>query len=147
VTRQELDMHLKLVQNSLKIALGYSQTDIEYQNQLVDENSRHTICKEPLLTIPVVIYTKKNFYLLSVFNEKLEMLISAGLIDFWSRQLNDKTLLSNVSGNERKILTIKHLFGAFCILLVGFVISIVVFLFELLLHKLRRLSRNFLFMA
>lgn len=130
-------MHLKQLQSGslLKGAIGHSGSVIEYENQLTTKDSRYIVCKEAVLTIPVVIYAKKNFCLLHALNEKLEMLIPAGLIEFWYFQAIDKRLLSKNISHERRVLTIKQLSGALYILLLGYVISAIIFFYEMLQFK------------
>jgi hypothetical protein len=95
-----------------------------------------TICQEPFRTIPEVIYSKKDFYLLHEINAGIEQVKSGGLYDFWRTQFVDKSKMKK-SQKVIKKLQLKHFEGCFGILLVGYLISIVVFGVEKALEKLR----------
>lgn len=83
------------------------------------------------MTVPVIIYTKKDFYLLDQLNDKIETLKAAGLIDFWFDQDIDKRLLTSKKTDGPMILTVDKLLGSFQILLAGCFISFIVFVIEL----------------
>jgi hypothetical protein len=97
-----------------------------YWNDQHDAYNQKNICKESLMTIPEVIYTKKNFFLLDEINDKLNHLVSAGLIEFWSFH-RSKTLNEN---SIPKALSFGQLQGGFGILAVGVIISLVAFVCE-----------------
>jgi hypothetical protein len=87
------------------------------------------VCREVFVSVPVVIYTKKDFYLLDVINEKIEDLKASGLIEYWlliamNRKVKEKDL------NEPKVLSIQRLIGCFQILLFGYFLSLFVFIVE-----------------
>lgn len=127
---------------NFKGAYGQSLIRILYFDQISPnrKKGRFKICKEIFLTIPVVIYTKKNFYLLDALNEKIDILKASGLIDFWHFQDIDERLLNVKETRDPKVLTINHLSGCFQILFLGYFASFVVFAFELLLVKVRKAS-------
>lgn len=85
------------------------------------------------LTIPVVIWTIKNFYLKHEINDKLEAFKSSGLISYWyHKSLNLK--LENEQDSPQS-LAFRHLSGCFQILLGGYAISAFIFFTEFLRHK------------
>jgi hypothetical protein len=65
-----------------------------------DSQTPHTICKEHILTVNVVMYLRKNFFLLDEFNEKLGKLLSSGIVShiinryvdlrYWNVKKTDK---------------------------------------------------------
>lgn len=116
---------------TFKGAIGQPLTHIMYFNQLGSTKTRFKVCKEVLMTLGSVIYTQKNFYLLDEFNAKIEIFRAAGLIDFWQFQKLDKKLLSFKEMNQPKVLNIYQLMGTFQILLLGSIISFIVFLVEI----------------
>lgn len=89
-----------------------------------------SICKESLYTIPVVIYTKKNFYLLKQFNDVLGLLIQAGLIDFWRVRNFDVNGLNRKEHSRPKVIIIGQIEGCLKILITGYFIAGVVFVTE-----------------
>lgn len=102
-----------------------------YLNQFQPLDLRKKYCKEVFMTMPEVIYMKKDFYLLDELNEKIELMKAAGLIKFWSFRDIDKNKLNAKETTQPKILTLNHFNGCFWILTVGAVISLVIFLLEI----------------
>jgi hypothetical protein len=113
--------------NSKKAFLR-SSFQSHYLNQYRPIDQRFTICKEILLALPVVIYTKKDFFLIGELDRKLSDLMAAGLIDHWSFKALRKQ--KNERKNGPKMLTMKKLAGCFHILFCGLAISFVAFVFE-----------------
>jgi hypothetical protein len=103
---------------------------IQYHNQISPEDSRYTICNEIFVTIPTVIYTIKNFYLLNEIDKKIEMMKAAGLVEKWHFDNIDKSFMKLKKSNERKVLTMQHLLGSFHLLCFGYFISLIVFIGE-----------------
>jgi len=89
------------------------------------------------MTIPIVIYTKKNFYLLQAMNDKIESLIAAGLIEYWHSLSYNKELLTKHS-IPPKVLTFDHLSGCFYIWICGCLVSLLTLVFELMISKIKR---------
>lgn len=121
---------------SYKGAFGASLLDILYINQMRPVHDRFKICRETVLTIPVVIYTRKDFYLTEALDQKIEILVAAGLVEFWQFQDVDKQFLNYEQTNDSQPLTIRQMKGSFQILLLGSIASIVLFLYELFKMKL-----------
>lgn len=87
------------------------------------------------MTISVVIYVKKDFYLLDALNEKIELLKAAGLIEFWNSQDIDEHFLKTKDSNHPKVLTLKRLLGCFHILAFGHGFSFIIFLIEIISNR------------
>lgn len=119
----------KRVHTDSSFKAGYEQSQIRalYFNQL--DPPVH-ICKEIILTIPEVFYTKKDFYLLDELNKKINMLKTSGLINFWGSENFKQTKLNSKGQKQPKVLTLNQLKGSFYILLIGFVSSFLCFSFE-----------------
>lgn len=102
-----------------------------YQIQMLAVEERNiAICKESLCTIPVVIYSQKNFYLLKPFNRILGRLIQAGLIDFWRARDFDHSVLNRKQLSVPKVLTLTQIQGCLRILIAGHLIGVVAFIIE-----------------
>lgn len=86
----------------------------------------------------ITIYATKNYFLVDALNEKIEMMKSAGLIDFWLDEFVDKGYLRVKIPKYPKVLTLTHLTGSFQVLIFGLLASLVAFLLEFLKRKLRR---------
>lgn len=134
ISSGEKAFYLTKIQTDSKFKGAYirSLKKTLYFNQLSGKESRFTICREFYMTVPLVAYTLKNFYLLESLDKKIEIFVSVGLIDYWHNQAIDERLQKMERQTYPKILGMEHLAGCFQILLVGFILSFVVFLFELL---------------
>lgn len=93
------------------------------------------------MTVPVVMYTLKDFYLLDVFNEKIEILKAAGLIDHWNLADVNKALLNYKVKLQPKVLNLSHLRGIFELLFFGCISSFVVFFFEVMTPLIKKAFR------
>lgn len=115
----------------------YSQSILRalYFNLISPKESRFLFCKEFLLTIPVVVYTRKNFYLLDAINRKIQMVVSAGLVRYWDFENVDRNYLNSHDINHPRTMTVTQLFGCFQILIIGCALSFLVFYFELIAAK------------
>lgn len=120
---------------SFKGAYIGSKTSNFYKDQKLPLNLRKTYCKEIFLTNSEVIYSAKDFYLIDEINQKIELLKSAGLIEFWHSTLIDKKLFEIHDVDHPKVLKLVKFLGSFSILLLGSLISFSVFAIELMLSK------------
>lgn len=119
--------------SSLRGTYASSLLRVLYENQNNPKELRQTFCKEIFMTIPVVIYTQKDFYLLKSINRRIELLRDSGLINFWQKQ--DFSRLHKVKSNQPKVMKLKNLLGCFQILVFGCGCGFVVFIIELYLFK------------
>lgn len=144
IALNEIPLVLEKIRNDpyFKGAFGRSLTRILYLNQLVKKELRHKICNDNVVTIPVVIYTQKDFYLLDEINEKLRNMIAAGLINFWYKQVVDETKSKEDHQVQPRVLTMNDLFGCFEILICGCAISLVALLIEIISRKVKDLRRK-----
>lgn len=113
-----------------------------YANKLRPKDIRLTICEDVVLSMPVVIYARKNLFLLHAINEKIEILKAAGLVEYWYYQDVDKRYLNAGDLTQAQVLTIGRLLGCFHLLMVGLAASTVCFIAELLASELGRVSRR-----
>lgn len=137
----ERSLYLNKVQSNphFKGAYGISKFKVLYLNQKRDEESNYKICRENFLTIPVVIYTRRDFYLLGALNSKIDRLKSAGIIEFWQEQEVDIKLLNQKESTQPRTLTISQFHGSFQVLLMGLMTSFVMFLIEMLSQNFKLL--------
>lgn len=117
--------------SSFNAALGESFKSLYYSDLYNSKVFAH--CRDSLLTIPQVIYTVKDFYLLEAINEKVELLKSAGLIDFWWNQFIETPKVP--AQNVPKSLRLHNFDGCFGILFCGSFLGFVTFLIELFMKK------------
>lgn len=95
----------------------------------------------------MVFYFQKGHYLVDEFSKKIEMLIEAGLTEWWlENHLESKRFSGESLKTEPTKLTIQQLFGvfeacAYCLIFAGIVLA-----FELLftlLHKNHKIKKIF----
>lgn len=86
-------------------------------------------------TLSVVMYFQRKFHLAHAINDVIQRLQSAGLIEYWHYSYYKKV---NVETARLTKLSIAHLNGAFRICIGGCTIASVVFIIELLLHKMNK---------
>lgn len=111
-------------------------TDIVYRNQQTYKSFVLKVCKEELLTVNIVMYFPKQFYLKNAIDQKLNELATAGLLEFWIQNYADMRFF-NIKSEQSgpKNLQMQHLFGIFNIWLIGCAISCIVFILELIFVK------------
>lgn len=128
---------------SLKAVFVTSLSDVIYRNRKYQGNFSLNIVKEPLTTYSIVMYLSQNFYLKNTLDEKLQDFDSSGLINFWVNKHADKRFLntdSTVTGPKK--LNLRHLYGTFCILMIGNGIGALIFIFEIFTFNLMKLKQK-----
>lgn len=114
----------------LKGATGRSYEKTLFLNKMNPKDQQIKMCKEAFFMNPIVIYTRKNFFLLTALNKKISIFLSAGLIDYWHfRDFNFHDNAEQATNYPRK-LTIENLEGSFLMLGLGYGISSFVFIIE-----------------
>lgn len=124
---------------SFKGANGMSLTTILYKNQFRPEKLRFHISKEVYLMMPIVIYSRKNFFLMSSLNGEIELLKSVGLIDNWKfKESRAEAASSSGKSKPPKIYTLERLQASFEILIFGCIASVLMFVLELTFSFIRK---------
>lgn len=116
--------------SSFKGALAQSFVKVLYHNSMRNRSERLVICKEVVSAAPIVIYTRKNYFLLEAINGQVEKLKSAGLIKYWRRKFLNKNFMTRRTDSGPRVLTVDNLSGALEIWLLGCVIGFAVFVIE-----------------
>lgn len=132
VSFDKLETHLLEIQSNRNInaAIVKSLTSIKYHNQVVAYNKRLNFCKETLLTIPVVIYTKKNFFLVDAMNEQFENFKAAGLLTKWYKEDIHYDSIDEITEGVPKVFSLHDLLGCFQVFGFGIFSSFVIFVIE-----------------
>ncbi|KAG5684263.1 hypothetical protein PVAND_013499, partial [Polypedilum vanderplanki] len=107
-------------------------------DDLARKNKNHTyyILPEPLSYIPIVMYFKKNSYLIKPFSDKIQIMLSAGLIDYWIKiEKNCKDIKPQ---KEAKPMSLEQLSASFYICICGLLLATVCFICELINHKINK---------
>lgn len=105
------------------------------------DNAKFKLLDEVIATIPIVIYFRKNSYLVEPFNEQLRAFISAGLIDHWNR-LNSHNLKMTQENVGPKVMASENIFCAFQLAFVGWFISFIALLIEILITLMFSLNNR-----
>lgn len=130
----------------LNYAVIRQSMKVKYTNLKLSRRMRQTICKEIFASAPTVFYTQKNFVLLEEMNDKIELLKSAGLMEYWDLKYNDNSF---VDVKQQSIpLDMRHVKSSFVILVLGSLLSLILILIEKVTWKKRkklekRLKRKF----
>lgn len=96
--------------------------------------------------IPIVIYSRKNYFLLDAFNDKIKFMRAAGLVEFWHYQNVDRKFLNFKVFDGPKVLTFDQLVGCFGILVLGLIAGFISFLFEVRIRFIKSVAVKFNFM-
>lgn len=129
VTGTEREQLLKDIKSPyFKGAIVMPRTKIIFKNNNNRDKFQLIICKEYLVSVSIVFYTQKNFYLTSAINEKISLFSAFGLIQHWHSY---DRIISYADEKPPQILNFHHLQGAFQILLGGLCISALIFIAEI----------------
>lgn len=143
------EIHLPLLKNCQH--LKHNEVVLASQASAIVkfDMSNCKILKEPVMKTSVVLYFRKDHFLLPAVNRKISLFKSAGLIDFWIscfEQTNSKNT-KLVSGGPM-ILTFYKMSGIFKAWFYGLLIATLAFVFEILIKPLSgfvKLLRNCLY--
>ncbi|XP_057381614.1 glutamate receptor ionotropic, kainate 1-like [Daphnia carinata] len=104
----------------------------------VDPRQRLHVMRECLRTFPVAIAMNSGAPFKSAMTQIIHQLNGAGIIDHWLDAVvnNDQVLLTKRSKKKKEPFSLYSLEGAFYLLLLCYCIDIVVFLAEILFHKM-----------
>lgn len=119
---------------SFKGAFLRSLTGLLYVNEIRYGKKQRIflICKEHYMSIPVVIYARKNFYLLQAINSKINQIQASGLIEHWHSQAVSKRFQTvQKVAKSRETMTLDHLSGCFYLLMMGLLASVAAFVIEI----------------
>lgn len=114
---------------SFKGCLGKSLTYATFLDNNMENGTTLNILDENLMTIQIVIYTRKNFFLLGALNEKIEEIKSSGLLQYWHYKRKATLDFTNVK-KLPKVLTLERLAGCFEIWAFGLFIGFLSFIIE-----------------
>jgi hypothetical protein len=130
----------KTIDPNFKGAVTKSLEQVAYFNKVNRANFTLTVCKEYLFTFQYGIYFQKNSFLTKHFNEKISLFKSSGLIDFWASSFIDSKYINYKSHDKSpKQLKMEQMMGGFELLLIGLILSIFIFVCEIL-AKLKQIK-------
>ena len=143
VIYQSSDMESMLMKtlnpNSKSVVFVYSDT-VFYINQRY-RNLTLTVCKERFVTGQFVFYFRKNHFVVTEINKKIDMMLTNGMIQhITSKYFIPGFQNDHETGDEKKVLTLGHFKGVFEILFIYYTLALSIFLIEVL-TKFKRLTR------
>jgi hypothetical protein len=97
---------------------------------------------EYLSTLPVTIYFQKDSYLSKTFDDKVQLMVAAGLTEYWIHQEWKAKSVKINTNSDPKVMSVSDLALSFYLCLCGLGISFVVFISELLLYKVTEKRRK-----
>lgn len=122
---------------SFKGCLSKSLTYATFIDNNLKNGTKLNILDENHMTLQIVIYTRKNFYLLGALNEKIEEIKSSGLLQYW--HYKRKAILEPANVEKLpKVLTLEKLSGCFEIWAFGLCIGFLSFVIESLPRFLKK---------
>ena len=129
------------------LAFLWSKFPVEYNIALKykDANGVPSICKikEDVAFNLIAIHVPKGFPLKPKYDKVLLALLQAGLVNWWLEYVKYTATLEGARKfgsppGEFIVLTLKHLQSAFYFLLIGYAMSVLLFLLELSFHHHKR---------
>jgi hypothetical protein len=129
----------KKIDENLKAAYMAPQTEIINRNRLSRGKFTLKVCAEQVSVMNIAIFYTRNFYLKYEIDVKLRQFDAAGLLGYWINKHADKRYLAvKKRSSGPKKLNVRHLSGVFKIMLMGHAVATVVFIFELLVYKIKQ---------
>lgn len=110
----------------------------EYFNLMSSSRRRLSFTTTPFMMYTPSFYYSKKSLVKELFNKQLQRLHEYGLIIHWKKRFSDGHN-SKLSKNVPKKLKIEHIFVAFQIVTVIYLISFIAFILEIISVKCRRM--------
>lgn len=105
-------------------------------NKRSDLSFTFKTCKEIFVTIPVVAYFRKDFFLINDINIVISRLEAAGLIEFWHRKYANE--FNPKSDDVTQIMTVGHMVGCFELWAAGCLMSVIFFVIESVYYMIKK---------
>lgn len=97
---------------------------------LKNDNFPYIVVNEKLHLENLVMYFKKKYALKNVIDEKIKQIQAAGLLNYWIKEY-DRTHRWKHKKKVPRVISFKHIRGAFHILLIGNFVAFLAFLIEI----------------
>ncbi|CAG9803281.1 unnamed protein product [Chironomus riparius] len=126
-----------LLLNRLQRTASFASKKVPMNYSMTQNSFPYKLCKEQFLTLNIVMFYNKNFFLKSAIDEVIQQISMHGFMDHWIKDY-DKTDKWKFIDREPSVMTFDHLTGSFCLLLIGYVLSALAFVLEILNLKWKR---------
>ncbi|KAL7029699.1 hypothetical protein ACKWTF_006327 [Chironomus riparius] len=100
----------------------------------------YKICPESLLTINIVLYFPKHYYLRETFDNKIGRLVSSGFVEHWLKMYDYTSLWKNIKEGPKTI-RLHHVKGSFYLLICGYLTGVTVFIAEIFINKENKIRK------
>jgi hypothetical protein len=109
-----------------------------YMNSLNREDTGYLVAKERFVTNQIVMYFQRNHYLADIFSDRIGTYQEAGLIKkIITKYVYFEFIKHKSQAPKLSALSLKQLAAVFRVYLVGIVLSIMVFIYELCLINVK----------
>lgn len=115
---------------------------VAYGNLINRKNFTLRICKEVMQTNSFAFYFTKNFYLLDEFDDLIERLKCAGLIDYIMAEYMDMSSSKTNEKNPPSAINYSHIEGFFTLFYYGCALALLSFLLEITFGYMERRQRR-----
>lgn len=134
VTSISIDQEIEFLKRistdpNFKGAVAKPKTQALYIN--ARSRAKFKILDEDYFLVPIVMYSKKDFFLIDALNEQLSKFKAYGFLKYYRYQNQEALMQQNQA--IPKVLGIERLSGCFYLLFCGFVLSAVSFVAEIIL--------------
>lgn len=128
-------MMKKLRSSSFKGVIILSSNELLFMNQNRAFNFTYKACKENFVTVSIVMYFRKHFFLANVINDVISNLESGGFINYWHSSFIDKKFSqSEKIQNAPQQLTVAHMLGCFQLWAGGCTFAYLCFIVEFIIR-------------
>lgn len=108
-----------------------------YSNQINFKEFTYKTCKETLMTNHIIIYFRKNFYLVDEINERINSFKDFGITNFMKGRYADEKFRKVDGGSDGPSeLTVEHFIGMFELWAFGLIVAFVLFVGEIVFFRI-----------
>ncbi|KAL7030792.1 hypothetical protein ACKWTF_006784 [Chironomus riparius] len=137
ILKENDEPDLDLLLNRFQRAASFASKKVLMNYSMTHDSFPYKLCKEQFLTLNIVMFYNKNFFLKSAIDEVIQQMSMHGFMDHWIKDY-DKTDKWKFIDRKPSVMTFDHLTGSFCLLLIGYVLSALAFVLEMLNLKWKR---------
>lgn len=118
-------------------------TQVQYLNKMNRNNFSFMICKEKYINNRMVFYLRKDYHLVDELSKVITGLLENGIMNHWRIKYLDFHInqVKNVEGPDH--LNFHELLGSFKLYFGGVVISVCVFIIEIIVFNREKLKKKF----
>lgn len=133
------DFSLKTLDPNFKGVVFQYITNALYNNKMNFKQYTFKICKETLMTNHLIIYFRKNFYLVDEMNERINNWKDFGITNHMIGRYADEKFRKVDGGVDGpSMLTVDHFIGMFQLWTFGLFVALVLFIGEIIAHKVKK---------